>query len=450
MKLNIKIQTRITTILVVLFSLFLLSGCTKIIPVVHTPKVEATWKIKTKAWDQQITVSWKKQKESKGYNLYWSTNSKVDLLKSNKISRIKSPFQHKNLKNGVTYYYRVTSIQTEKKGNPLKNVLVESKISTITSAKAVQLYKIFPKFIAIVAQPGDSAKSLAKRFLKDSNKFWTILEYNRIRYVRPNQKLIIPLKTTEPGGLALRRYQTVPILTYHQFKIGKIHNQMFVNKISFEQQMRYLKENKYNVITLDQLYDFLNFNADIPEKSVVITFDDGFRSVYDIAFPILKKYSFPSTFFVYSDLIEKEKVSLSWDQLREMNQNGMDIQCHTKSHRDLRYKSRNNRHLKEFRRENFVSYFQSIIEEFTVSGRKIFEELNKECTYLAYPYGGTNQLVIAMARKFGYKAAFTVKRGGNAFFAHNYRIRRDMVFGRHNLRNFIKILNKRYGKRALR
>jgi len=69
----------------------------------------------------------------------------------------------------------------------------------------------------------------------------------------------------------------------------------------FDQQMRYLKDNHYRVISLNELLDFLNYRHAIPKRSVLITIDDGYRSAYDIAYPILKKYGFKATLFIYTD-----------------------------------------------------------------------------------------------------------------------------------------------------
>ena len=412
------------------------------------PSLETSWEISATPWDQQVEVNWAPQAGVAYYNLYWSESPTFELVSGHKIGNVVSPYLHKSLTNGKTYYYKITAVEGE----------YEEIVTGIAEATPRQLSKRFTKFIAVIAQPGDTPQLLAGKFLLDESKWWVITEFNQTKSVKPGQELIIPLYDTEKGGLTPKRYQTIPVLTYHRFmesepKTKKEKRQfkslMWVIKKDFEQQMKYLYENGYNVVSIKELVDFLDFKTQLPQKSVLITIDDGFKSVHTIALPILKKYGFnKATLFVYTDLIEKEKVSLTWDEVREIS-DYMDIQYHTKSHRDLRFRSKFNIE-KRRRKETFKQYFDSILEEFSVSGRKIFKELNKDCEYLAYPYGGSNHLVIAMARKFGYKAAFTVKRGGNSFFAHNFRIRRDMVFGKYDMKRFKKILNRRYSSRALR
>jgi peptidoglycan/xylan/chitin deacetylase (PgdA/CDA1 family) len=189
--------------------------------------------------------------------------------------------------------------------------------------------------------------------------------------------------------------------------------------------MQYLKENRIRVLTMDAFFDFLDFKRPIPPKSVVITIDDDWRSAYAIAYPILKKYGYPATLFVYTDSIPER--SVDWNVLDEMSRNGIDIQCHTKTHRYLDRKNG---------AESFREYFESLKRELTVSTDLISKHLNKRVNYLAYPYGETNALVIALAKKLGYRGAFTVKRGANPSLSHHYQINRSMIYGHYDLREF--------------
>jgi peptidoglycan/xylan/chitin deacetylase (PgdA/CDA1 family) len=206
---------------------------------------------------------------------------------------------------------------------------------------------------------------------------------------------------------------------------------MTVSQEMFDQQMRLLKEKGYRVISLDQFFDFLEFKAPLLPKSVVITIDDGWRSMYEIAFPILKKYGYPATLFIYTDMITGTSKTLSWDLLQEMAGYGIDIQCHTKSHRNLTLPAK---------KEPFKNYFANLEKELAVCKGMIKKKLNQEVKYLAYPYGDTTSLVIELAKKLGYRGAFTIQRGGNPFFIHNYRVNRSGVYGDFPLSQFEKNL----------
>jgi peptidoglycan/xylan/chitin deacetylase (PgdA/CDA1 family) len=290
--------------------------------------------------------------------------------------------------------------------------------------------RTFPEFVAVVAQEGDTFSSLSAKYLKDPSWDSFLSEYNQTDSLSPGQPVIIPLKPDKKGGLTLQGYQTVPVLSYHNLSPIE-SNKMTVSQAMFEQQMALLKEKGYRVISIDQLFDFLEFKASIPPKSVVITIDDGWLSAYEIAFPILKKYGYPASLFVYTDIIDRTPKTLSWNLLQEMAAQGIDVQCHTKSHRNLTL---------PWKKESFKDYFDNLERELSGCKEMIKRKLNLEVKYLAYPYGDTNPLVIELSKKLGYRGAFTSKRGSNPFFIHNYRVNRSEVYGDFTLSQFEKNL----------
>jgi peptidoglycan/xylan/chitin deacetylase (PgdA/CDA1 family) len=290
--------------------------------------------------------------------------------------------------------------------------------------------RTFPNFVAVVPQEGDTFSSLSAKYLKDPSWDWFIAEYNEIESLIPGQPVIVPLKPDKKGGLTLQGYQTVPVLSYHDLSPVE-SSEMTVSQEMFEQQMGLLKEKGYRVISMDQLFDFLEFKASIPPKSVVITIDDGWFSAYEIAFPILKKYGYAATLFVYTDMIDTTPKALSWNLLREMAVQGIDVQCHTQSHRNLTLPEK---------KESFKDYFHNLERELSGCKETIQRKLNLEVKYLAYPSGDTTPLVIELAKKLGYRGAVTLKGGGNPFFIHPFRVNRSVVYGDFTLSEFEKNL----------
>ena len=206
---------------------------------------------------------------------------------------------------------------------------------------------------------------------------------------------------------------------------------MTVSQAMFERQMGFLSEKGYHVISMDQLFDFLEFKAVIPPKSVAITIDDGWLSAYEIALPILKKYGYRATLFICTDTIDKNPKNLTWNLLQEMSSLGVEVQCHTKSHRNLSLQGK---------KESFKEYFENMEMELSGCRQAIRARLNREAKYLAYPYGETAPLVIETAKKLGYRGALTFKRGGNPFFIHNYRVNRSLIYGDFTMSQFEKNL----------
>ena len=285
----------------------------------------------------------------------------------------------------------------------------------------------FPEAIVAIVQRGDSYSSLARQYLGDPSMDWFISEFNGNALPAPGRDVLIPLASYAPGGLWPTGYQTVPVLTYHKLTRNGTPDAMTVREADFEAQMRFLRENGYRVIPLDDLFEFLRFRRQIPARSVVITFDDGWRSVYDIAWPILKKYGYPATLFVYTDLIVGSRETLSWEQVRELSRDGLDIQCHSKTHRYLGRKER---------KESFRDYFEAVRKEIVESSRILRKHTGREVKYLAYPYGDTNAFVVAMLRREGYRLALTVERESSPFFSNDFRVSREMIYGSFNLEDF--------------
>jgi peptidoglycan/xylan/chitin deacetylase (PgdA/CDA1 family) len=285
-------------------------------------------------------------------------------------------------------------------------------------------------FILVKTTDEDTLSSLAAHHLNDPKKGWMIAELNNIKTLTPGQTLIISLSPLQKGGLKADVIQTVPVLVYHNFSKNR-PGKSTVTKGDFEAQMKYLKENGFHIISLDQLLDFMDYKEQIPEKSVAITFDDAWGSIYDIAFPVLKKYGFPATFFIYTDFIGGGK-AMSWAQIQTLSEHGFDIQCQTKTHRDLTLLKKN---------ESFEEYFKALEMEIDYPNTLMERKLKKKCKYLAYPYGKTNDIIIAILKKQGYRAAFTVEWGSNPFFVDKYRIHRSIIHGKHDIESFKKNLS---------
>ncbi len=298
--------------------------------------------------------------------------------------------------------------------------------------------KQYPDFLVVRAKYSDDFSTLAKRYLNDPSKGWVIAEFNDLERLQPNQDLLIPIEPFRPGGLSRSGYQTVPILTYHNFS-KTTSNKMTVRQNDFEQQMRYLKENGYHVISMKEFFDFLEFKQQIPEKSVLITIDDGWMHFYTIAYPILKKYDYPATLFVYTDLIDGRGNHLSWQAIEEMADNRIDMQCHTLSHRYLNKRKPG---------ENYLEYALEIERELKESAALIESKTGVKVDLLAYPYGESNHLVAAYAFKLGFRGGFSVNPQPNAFFVPRFRINRTMIFGDYDIDRFQSTL-RTFAKESL-
>lgn len=288
------------------------------------------------------------------------------------------------------------------------------------------------EFVIVRARTGDTYASLAQRYLQDASLADFVADANGAGPPTPGRVVIVPLKALNASGVFADGYQTVPILCYHQFTNGRSTDLMVMPRESFIAQMEYLKNNNYNVITLADLEGFLKASRPIPPRSVVITIDDGFRSAYDIAYPILKSYGFRATFFLYTDFLGGGR-SLTWAAINEMRASGMiDIQSHSKSHTSFT--------LADGETEQSPAYGARLRTEIDPSQAMLERQLGSSVNKLAYPYGDTSPLAVQLLNERKYTLAVTVERGGNASFSHPLLLRRDMVFGDATMADFQRYL----------
>ncbi len=287
------------------------------------------------------------------------------------------------------------------------------------------------RFMIVLARPGDSYAALADRYLGTPRLGWRIAEFNKNMAIAADKPVIVPREDFNTTGITQTGVQRVPILCYHRFTSGNSRDRLEVSGAQFEEQMSYLKRNGYTVVPLADFDAFIRGKKQLPKKSVVVTIDDGYRSIYSIAYPIIQRHRIPVTAYIYTDFIGSG-AGLTWTQAKEMSRSGLiDIQSHTKSHSKLSERGKS---------ETASAYAARIDAELETSRATIARQIGAPVIYLAYPYGGTNAPISEKARAAGYANSTTVIRGVNAAFAPHHLLRRDMVFGTDSLSMFARRL----------
>lgn len=189
----------------------------------------------------------------------------------------------------------------------------------------------------------------------------------------------------------------VVVLCYHRIE-GKAGGVLSIEPALFEEHMQKIKDLGLSVISMKDFLAWRRGEKSIPAKSVLITIDDGYQSGYEVAWPILKKYGYPFTMFVYLKYISTGGKAITWEQLAEMRDAGVDIGSHTISHMDLRRKPS----------KASGTYEEWLTAEVAKSREVIEEKLGIRCVTIAYPFGYHNAAVNAAVKAAGYEAGFTV------------------------------------------
>lgn len=222
--------------------------------------------------------------------------------------------------------------------------------------------------------------------------------------------------------------ESVPVLMYHSICDDHDDNIMKVPKKQFDEQMKYLKDNGYHTLSADEFYNFLVNGKSIPQKSVLITFDDGYQNQYDNAYPTLKKYKFNAVMFIITNYLDKGTLYLKSSELKEMSENGIDIECHTTNHAKL----------------DKLSY-QEQLENLEKSKNKLEEICGKSVRAIAYPYGDFDVDTIKAEKKDGYLMGFTTSGKWASTSKGVYAINRIYIFPQYDMSNFIdRVTNSNY------
>lgn len=238
--------------------------------------------------------------------------------------------------------------------------------------------------------------------------------------------LILFSLPASPGVTAEKKHDAetaetgVTVLIYHRFGEDEYPTTNIAVE-RFREQLEFLKNNDYKVIPLQQLLQFIRKGTKLPGRSVVITVDDGYRSVYEKAWPVLKEYGYPFTVFLYVKATENNHWNyLSWDQVREMQAAGVDFQNHGFAHDHMAFKPAE---------RDMAEYRAGIRADLAVSTRILSEELKKRPLFFAVPYGEYNATLLEEIRSFGYEAIFLQDPGSVSSDTDPFAIPREPILG---------------------
>ncbi len=225
----------------------------------------------------------------------------------------------------------------------------------------------------------------------------------------------------EPAAPTTERRVTV--LCYHAMSDGA-ESFYDVPTEDFAEQLAMMDERGYESVLPSEIADYLEGRADLPEKAVCLTFDDGPESILTESKPLMDQYGYTGAAFLITDAVGASG-NLSWDQVRELQAAGWEIGSHTCSHE-----------------KPTKIDAEKCVAELEDSKAAIDAEIEGECTAVAYPYGLYDASVIEHAREAGYRVAFTIDRGPADWTDDVLRLPRQMVVNGNSLSTFGRWLDQ--------
>lgn len=233
--------------------------------------------------------------------------------------------------------------------------------------------------------------------------------------------------TPQPVARTVR----VPILMYHHVgdlppDADAVRKSLTISQDLFNEQLKFLAAQGYTTIHIADLINHFQTGAPLPEKPIILTFDDGYDDNYTNVFPTLKDFGFRGTFFIIGAPTDYGSPGyLRWEQILEMYNNGMEIGAHSLTHR-----------------YNLGQFSASIQDSEIKKGHQLMaDHLPNWMPLFSYPSGSYNQYTLDLLRRLGYVAAVTTKQGAQQSSQAPLELRRIRIRGEWSMSQFLYWFN---------
>ena len=241
---------------------------------------------------------------------------------------------------------------------------------------------------------------------------------------------VTPTPEPQPTPDGIVRCVRVPILNYHYVSVAPedadaVRRDLSVSPAEFEAQLRYLREAGFTSISLHDLMLHLATGRALPDKPVILTFDDGYIDNYQFAFPLLIEHGYEGTFFLITAFQDEARPNyMSWDNVVEMHAAGMEFGAHSYNHADLRGQS--------------ADY---LVWQILGPREAIEERIREPVRFFCYPSGRYDDQVIAVLHSAHYWGAVTIHQGTVQCSEAPFELQRVRVHGGDSLDKFVEDLN---------
>lgn len=429
------------------------------IPEVH--KISAVEDIQVTAKDRDsLKIEWKKCRYTDGYIVYQYNNA---TKKYNKIKMIKGKKKTSvvisGLKQDVNYSFMVKGYRQRKgfrvyggDSRIVSGCVLDGNYANASSIRFGKTeYEVMEEAhlkLDCILEP-KNVISQAVTYKSSKEEIATVTSDGTVIGHKVGKTYITAyshngLSVRVPVYVVENETDRIPVCCFHRvvsdsLKKNKFKDNRWVAAVSdFEKQMKYLYDNHYNTLTVDEFYEWHQGKREMPRNTVVLTFDDGDYEFYHIVYPILKKYKLKATMFIIGSFVGKTTEEykdtetiyyLGWDKINEMKKEypNISFQSHTY-----------NMHYAHKKLAVYELKLPQIYEDFETNLSKGIENKNPY-QYLAYPYGGFNDDVVYCAKKYKYKMAFDFGPGRLATRDDSvYHIPRTKIDGQCTMKEFME------------
>lgn len=223
----------------------------------------------------------------------------------------------------------------------------------------------------------------------------------------------------------------VPVFMYHYFYSKangeKAENGNWLEVNDFEDQLKYLKEQGYQTVYMQDLEYFLDGKIRLPKKTVSLTIDDGTKSIYQYAYPLLKKYDMKATMFLITNKFKNDTLP---DTFKEMQENGMELQSHSYA---MHTGGCEGGHGGALRCVDLDTGIKDTKKSFSIIGGGFV---------YCYPYGDVTESALEIMKDSGVRMAFTTNYGKIEPGMDKLQLPRVRIFGESGLSQFIYSLDE--------
>jgi len=223
--------------------------------------------------------------------------------------------------------------------------------------------------------------------------------------------------------------RNIPIICMHDLG-PQAKNDISIKTADFEQYVKWLHEEGFQTVTAREVAAYLNRERDLPEKPIVLTFDDSWRSPLKVAKPILDRYGYVGVAFLISSSVGANDHKLSWDDCKTLAQAGWEIGSHGKTHENLTRVPKG---------RSPESLHAMVKEEIEASKAEIEANTGLQVTSFAFPFGNYDTFVMETVKAAGYTAALSIDRSSADEQSDPLRLPRRMIMNRTSFSTFQRI-----------